>query len=305
MHNLIVILGPTASGKTKLACHLAAQVDGEVISADSRQVYRGMDIGTGKDIAEYSLGGLEVPYHLIDIREPGYKYNIAEFQVDFYNCFTDICKRNKMPILCGGSGLYLETALAGNSYLGIPKNLELRKDLESCTERDLELKYKEIKEEVKQNLNALTRPRLIRAIEIDDFLDQHPEWKPIAQPDIHPLIIGVDIQRELRREKISKRLSERLNGGLIEEVEELLKNGLTFSDLSYYGLEYKWVGDYLQRKISKKELFQGLEIAIHQFSKRQMTWFRKMEKNGVKINWISAKKNISAQLAEILDFYNA
>ena len=299
MSKLLVILGSTASGKTKLACNFAAENSGEIISADSRQVYEGMTIGTGKDLEEFKVGEVLVPHHLIDIKSPGYKYNISEFQIDFINAFNEVVSRTNLPILCGGSGLYIETALQGNSYLGIPQNDDLRNNLNLLSEEKLKNSYLNIDENILNNLNAKTTARQIRAIEINQFLIDNPNWKPIQLPKIEPVIVGIDIDRELRRKKITDRLSYRLNHGLIEEVERLLASSLTYEDLAYYGLEYKWVGTYLKGEINKKELFEALNIAIHQFSKRQLTWFRRMEKKGYKINWISAKKTTSIQMEEV------
>ena len=294
--SLITILGPTASGKTELACALAYEIDGEIISADSRQVYRGMDIGTGKDIDEYNVNGQLIPNHLIDIRDAGYKYNIWEYQQDFLKAFDDIINRNKQPILCGGSGLYIETALNGNVFLGIPPNDELRNELKQLSLAELEALWDKLPTDLKSKLDKNTDKRMIRSLEINDFLTKHPDWSPPAYPQFKSIIIGVDIDRDLRRKKITKRLSYRLNNGMYEEVENLLKDGLTYDDLAYYGLEYKWIGNYLQGKISKKEMFEGLNIAIHQFAKRQMTWFRRMEKQGHQINWIKAELPLDEKL---------
>lgn len=299
MDELIVILGPTASGKTNLACHLAQLIGGEVISADSRQVYKGMDIGTGKDLSEYTINGVSIPHYLINIREPGYKYNIWEYQDDFISAFNDINSRGKLPILCGGSGLYIETALKGNSFTGIESNTDLRNDLAQLTNSEILERWENIREDLKDRLDRNTIPRAIRALEINAFIEDHPNWIEPIYPKINYTIFGIDIERDKRREKITKRLSERLNSGLIEEVERLVSEGLTFENLSYYGLEYKWVGEYLQKKISKKELFEGLNTAIHQFSKRQMTWFRRMEKQGYHVVWVDEKEPLDEKLNHI------
>lgn len=284
-----------------MACQLAAKIQGEIISADSRQIYRGMDIGTGKDLQEYIVDGIPIPYHLIDLKDPGYKYNIAEFQDDFNESFKEITNRGKMPILCGGSGLYLDTALYGNSYLGIPTNEALWIEMKSISNDELSDRYQSLSETIKSHLNAKTTARKIRAIEIAEFLSKNPDWKGNQTPDLNPLIIGVDIDRDLRRKKISKRLIERVNSGLIEEVEQLVEKGLSYADLDYYGLEYKWVGQYLQKKITKKEMIDQLEIAIHQFAKRQMTWFRRMEKQGTEIHWINATTPTSVKIETIIN----
>jgi tRNA dimethylallyltransferase len=296
LKHLLTILGPTASGKTELACHLALQIKGEIISADSRQVYRDMDIGTGKDIEEYTIEGTKIPYHLIDIKPAGYKYNIWEFQSDFLKAFSEISEKGNQPILCGGSGLYLETALKGNSFLGIPNDDDIRNITRDMPMAELLLLWREMPSELQHKLDNSTDKRIIRGLEIAKFINDNPYWKAPVYPDIEHTIIGLDIARELRREKITKRLSYRLNHGMIEEVQSLHSIGLSYDDLSYYGLEYKFICLYLQNKISKRELFEGLNIAIHQFSKRQMTWFRRMEKQGYKIEWIDAKLTLEEKL---------
>ncbi len=300
MDELIVILGPTASGKTNLACQLSLLVGGEIISADSRQIYKQMDIGTGKDLAEYSIDGVDIPYHLIDIRKPGYKYNIWEYQTDFINSFNEITSRGNIPILCGGSGLYIETALKGNSFTGIESNTDLRNSLALMSKEEILSRWEEIDDNLKQRLDRNTLPRAIRAIEIDYFIKNQPNWKEPVYPKINYTIFGIDIERDKRRERITSRLSNRLNNGLIEEVQSLIKLGLSFEDLAYYGLEYRWVGDYLQNKVSKKELFEGLNIAIHQFAKRQMTWYRRMEKQGYHIIWLDEASSNEQKLNHIL-----
>lgn len=296
MVDLITILGPTASGKTNLACQLAQIIQGEIISADSRQIYTGMDIGTGKDIEEYSLSGNKIPYHLIDIREPGYKYNIWEYQSDFISAYQQIVNNQHIPILCGGSGLYIETALRGNSYTGIESNTDLRNELSSLSKSEITTRWESISDELKAKLNNNTLARTIRAIEIDEFIKNNSGWEAPIYPTINYTIFGIDIEREKRRSRITQRLSDRLNHGLIEEVVHLVEKGLAYQDLDYYGLEYRWVGQYLQSKITKKELFEGLNIAIHQFSKRQMTWFRRMEKQGYQIIWLDEAEPIDIKL---------
>jgi len=287
MNKLITILGPTASGKTNLACALALDINGEIISADSRQVYTGMDIGTGKDIEEYTIDGKQIPFHLIDIKPAGYKYNIYEYQTDFLEAYKKIEANSHQAILCGGSGLYLETALSGNTFLGIPSSDGIRDETRHLSTEELLSRWNLISDKLKSKLDFSTDKRIIRSLEIADYISKHPEWKEAVYPEFEHTIVGVDIDRDSRREKITNRLSVRLNNGLIEEVIELIDSGLNYEDLAYYGLEYKWVCKYLQKEISKKELFEGLNIAIHQFSKRQMTWFRRMEKQGYHINWIN------------------
>ena len=294
---MITILGPTASGKTKLACHLAKFIQGEIISADSRQVYQHMNIGTGKDLDEYRLDDTEIPYHLIDIRAPGYKYNIWEYQADFIEAYNAIHARANVPILCGGSGLYIETALKGNTFTGIESNTDLRNELAQLSKVEINERWEGIANELKEKLDNNTVGRTIRAIEIDAFIKANPTWKAIEYPKINYLIFGIDLPRDKRRERITKRLSERLNNGMIEEVEQLVKeHGVTYEDLAYYGLEYKWIGNYLKSDITKKELFDGLNIAIHQFAKRQMTWFRRMEKQGYRIIWIDESESLDMKL---------
>jgi tRNA dimethylallyltransferase len=293
MNELTVIVGPTASGKTELACNLALALGAEIISADSRQIYRGMDIGTGKDIQEYTIGGIEIPHHLIDIHDAGYFYNIGEYQLDFQKAFQDVKQRGKKAILCGGSGLYLETALEGNKYLGIEPDRSRKKELEEFDDAKLEKLYGAIPDEIKNDLNALTASRKIRAILISEYIDQNKEWKPRVFEPIDYKIIGVKIEREFRRKKISERLRFRLENGMIEEAEALLAKGVTHEQMSIYGLEYKWLSRYLKKELDRRELFSGLNTAIHQFSKRQMTWFRRMEKKGYQIEWLDADQALA------------
>ena len=280
---LIVILGPTASGKTHRAVSLARAIDGEIISADSRQVYSGMDIGTGKDIDEYG----DVPYHLIDICPAGYKYNLYEYLRDFDHVFADIKKRGKNAILCGGTGLYIESALNGLKLPEVPENKELRDELSAYSLEDLTKMLAAMKS-MHNTTDVDNKKRAIRAIEIQTYYNAHPQAAAAAQP--HPisdaLIIGIDIDREVRRQRISQRLDARLLAGMVNEIQELIRLGVKPEDLSYYGLEYKFVTAYVTGKISKEEMHDMLEIAIHQFAKRQMTWFRGMERRGFKINWL-------------------
>ena len=303
MNKVLTILGPTASGKTELACHVALELGAEIISADSRQLYKYMDIGTGKDIEEYSIDGIDIPYHLIDICEPSHKYNIAEYQLDFHKTLHEIKSRGKSAVLCGGSGLYVETALKGSTYLGIETEKELLDSWTKKTDEEIGKKYDSLPQLIKDSLNALTRARKIRAIGIHDYIQKNPEWKPRKFEPVSSLIIGVDIERDLRREKITKRLSYRLNNGMIEEAENLIDNHLTHEQMSFFGLEYKWLSLYLRKEISKKELFEGLNTAIHQFSKRQMTWFRRMEKKGYQIHWIDASESLESKKEKVLSLY--
>jgi tRNA dimethylallyltransferase len=282
---------------------VAAEMNGEIISGDSRQIYRFMDIGTGKDLSEYVVNGKQIPYHLIDIKDPGYRYNIAEFQEDFLRVYAEINSRNHLPILCGGSGLYLETALRGNSFLGIESDASFYEKMKDIPMEEIEKEISELPNEIKSKLTVQTWHRKIRAIEIGRFLKANPNWKPVDNPGFNEVIIGMDISREQRRDKITKRLSERMNNGLYEEVEALLKRNVSFEDLEYYGLEYKWLGMFLKKEISKKELFEGLNIAIHQFAKRQMTWFRKMENDGYKINWLDVSLPLEERVQKVKEIY--
>ena len=294
-NELIVIAGPTAIGKTRLAVQLAKDIHGEIISADSRQVYRGMDIGTGKDLAEYKIDEEVIPYHLIDIHEAGYKYNIREFYDDFVVAYHEIREHRKRAILCGGSGLYIETALQENPYALIPENDILRQQLTKFDDHALALRLSEIQEEINSFADFSTRQKQIRAIEMDEFLKNYP--LPVRETvKVEPIIFVLEMGREKLRANISIRLEKRLKSGLIEEVESLLSSGIRINDLAYYGLEYKWVTEYLEHKMSYDELVEGLNIAIRQFAKRQMTWFRRMEKQGYQINWIRADQPLERQL---------
>ena len=287
MQQMITILGPTASGKTPVAARLAAEIGGEIISADSRQVYRRMDIGTGKDLEDYG----EVPYHLIDICEPGTKYNLFEYQQDFYDAYLDIQGRGAVPILCGGTGLYIEAVLKGYKLSPVPQNQELRDSLEGKSLEELTEMLAKLKAQNGSNMHNKTDvdscQRAIRAIEIETYNIAHPT--PLRElPPVDSLIIGIDIDRELRREKITRRLKARLDNGMVEEVRALLNEGIPAEDLIYYGLEYKFLTEFLVGHLSYDEMFSRLEIAIHQFAKRQMTWFRGMERKDFQTNWINA-----------------
>lgn len=287
---MITILGPTASGKTSLAAALAADIDAEIISADSRQVYRCMDIGTGKDLEDYNINNKHINYHLIDIVEPGTKYNLFEYQQDFFDAYNDVVSRKKIPILCGGSGLYIEAVLNGYNLVAVPENRILRDTLESKSLDELTEILIQLKKENGSNMHNSTdvdnKKRAIRAIEIETYYKINSQVKECHYPKIKSTIFGIDIGREERRKRISERLKQRLNSGMIEEVEMLLEKGITPQDLIYYGLEYKFVTKYIIGEISYEEMFRSLEIAIHQFAKRQMTWFRGMERRGFIINWI-------------------
>lgn len=282
--DLITILGPTACGKTKLAVALADRIGGEILSADSRQVYRGMDIGTGKDLADYEINGHRIPYHLIDIAEPGSKYNVYEFQGDFLKAYKDVVSRGVQPIMCGGTGLYLESVLRGYRLIPVPENPELRKSLEGKSLAELTEILKGYKT-LHNTTDVDTCKRAIRAIEIEECYRNTPV-EAGAFPELRSLNIGVDISRDMRRELISSRLEKRLQEGMIDEIKGLLDRGIPAEDLIYYGLEYKYVTLYVTGQLEYKYLLQELEVAIHQFAKRQMTWFRGMERRGIHIEWI-------------------
>lgn len=299
---MITILGPTASGKTDIAAHLAAELSAEIISADSRQVYRRMDIGTGKDLADYVVDGKRVPYHLIDIVEPGTKYNLFEYQRDFLEAYNDIRSRGKNVILCGGTGLYIESVLKGYRLVPVPENKELRHKLEGKSLLELTSILERLKAENNSNMHNSTdvdtSKRAIRAIEIEmAYKEAHIEERTF--PKIDNVIIGVGIDRDLRRMKITRRLDQRLQDGMVDEVKSLLDSGIPADDLIYYGLEYKFVTEYILGKSTFEEMHRSLEIAIHQFAKRQMTWFRGMERRGFTIHWIDAADSMEEKINEI------
>jgi tRNA dimethylallyltransferase len=293
-YELITVLGPTASGKTAFAAALAFESDAEIISADSRQVYRGMTLGTGKDLKEYVVNGKQIPYHLIDICSPGEKYNIFEFQRDFHKLFASLKVKGKLPILCGGSGLYIESVLRGYKLLDVPENRELRENLKNKTLEELEKLLQSYKK-LHNKTEVDSTQRAIRAIEIEEFyLKQKPDQRDYEP--INSLIIGVDIDRELRREKISRRLKSRLDEGMLDEVRGLLESGVSAEDLIYYGLEYKYITLYITGKLTYQEMVDQLEIAIHQFAKRQMTWFRGMERRGLHIHWLKSEMPLQEKI---------
>ena len=307
MKKMITILGPTASGKTTVAARLASEIGGEIVSADSRQVYRRMDIGTGKDLDDYEVKNengevTNVPYHLIDIREPGTKYNLFEYQQDFYDVYQDIRRRGAVPILCGGTGLYIEAVLKGYKLSPVPQNQELRDSLEGKPLNELTEMLKGLKEKNGSNMHNTTDvdscQRAIRAIEIETYNLEHPTPRR-ELPPVESLIIGIDIDREERRAKITRRLKARLEEGMVEEVKALLDEGIPADDLIYYGLEYKFLTEYLTGVASYGEMTNRLEIAIHQFAKRQMTWFRGMERRGFKIHWIDAMLPMEEKIEKI------
>ena len=301
-YDLITILGPTASGKTPLAAALADKLHTEIISGDSRQVYRRMDLGTGKDLVDYVVDGRPVPYHLIDIVEPGYKYNVFEYQRDFLKAYEEIASRGKLPILCGGTGMYIESVLKGYRLLPVPENPELRASLEGKSLEEL-TRILEGYKKLHNSTDVDTAKRAIRAIEIEEYYKQQPpEYREF--PSLKSLIIGVDIDRELRREKITRRLKQRLDEGMVEEVRGLLEEGIPAENLIYYGLEYKFLTQYAIGELTFDEMFHQLETAIHQFAKRQMTWFRGMERRGFKIHWLDATLPMDVKTEQIINLIN-
>lgn len=294
-YDLIVLLGPTASGKTPFAAALAAELQTEIISADSRQIYRGMDLGTGKDLADYTVDGKQIPYHLIDIAEPGYKYNVFEYQRDFLKAYDTIKQKGCLPVLCGGTGMYIESVLKGYRLLPVPENAELRKRLADKSLEELTEILKGYKN-LHNTTDVDTAKRAIRAIEIEEYYTHTPvDERPF--PQLNSLIIGVDIDRKLRREKISRRLRQRLDEGMVDEVRRLIEQGIAPDDLIYYGLEYKYLTLYVLGRLTYEEMFSQLEIAIHQFAKRQMTWFRGMERRGFTIHWVDARLPMQEKIA--------
>ena len=296
--DLLVITGPTASGKTRLGALVAARLGGEIISADSRQVYRGMDIGTGKDLDDYIVEGRQVPFHLIDIRDPGYKYNVYEYQQDFLQAYEDIRSRGRLPLLVGGTGLYVEAVLKGYRLIRVPVDPEYRATLEGKTMEELAAllaSYKKL-----HNVTDLdTRKRVIRALEIEHYYAMHPE-EGEDYPAIRARVFGVFVDRDTRRANISRRLRQRLGAGMIEEVEKLLERGVPHEALQYYGLEYKYISLYLLGEMDYETMVRRLETAIHQFAKRQMTWFRGMERRGIRIDWIDAALPQEEQVERII-----
>ena len=295
--DMITLLGPTASGKTSLGAHLAFCLNGEIISADSRQVYRKMNIGTGKDYEDYIVQGIKIPFHLVDIHDPGYKYNVYEFHKDFLNAYQEIISRGKLPFLVGGTGLYIQAVLDNYQLIHVPVNSSLRKTLEEKSQAELISLLQSHRFNLHNTTDLLQRKRTIRAIEIAEYYQHHPD-SHLDLPDIHCLTIGIKMDRSVRRNNITTRLRKRLREGLIEEVSELLKT-VSPEDLIFYGLEYKMVTLYLIGELNYKEMIEKLEIAIHQFAKRQMTWFRRMEKSGFLIHWIDGQLSLEEKLIRI------
>ncbi|ABC77399.1 tRNA (adenosine(37)-N6)-dimethylallyltransferase MiaA [Syntrophus aciditrophicus] len=286
MKNLVVILGPTASGKTRLAVRLARDLKSEIVSADSRQVYRGMDIGTGKDLDEYRIDGEEIPCHLIDIVDPDYDFNVFEYQSRFYRCFEEILSRGIVPILVGGTGLYLSAVLENYRMVQVPENLDLRESLKAEPLERLQQILLEITPRIHNTTDLLDRGRLLRAIEIAQHSGRRGLRESPEHPRIEPLVFGVRWNRDLLRKRIALRLKERLSAGLIDEVKELHQSGISWDRLEFFGLEYRYVGLYLQSRMSYREMAEKLTIHICRFAKRQETWFRRMERHGIEIIWI-------------------
>ncbi|MDY3267718.1 MAG: tRNA (adenosine(37)-N6)-dimethylallyltransferase MiaA [Phocaeicola sp.] len=301
-YDLITILGPTASGKTPLAANLASKIDAEIISGDSRQIYRSMDLGTGKDLEDYVVNGVEVPYHLIDIVDPGYKYNVFEFQRDFLDAYNLVKSKGKIPLLCGGTGMYIESVLKGYKLIPVPENKSLREALADKSLDELTAilsKYKKLH----NSTDVDTVKRAIRAIEIEEYyIQENVDARPF--PKLDSLIVGVEIDRELRREKITRRLHQRLDNGMVDEVRRLIDSGIKPEDLIYYGLEYKFLTLYVIGEISYDEMVAQLETAIHQFAKRQMTWFRGMERRGFTIRWIDATLPMEKKVDAVMSMIN-
>ena len=299
-YNLITILGPTASGKTRVAASLAARVNGEVISADSRQVYRGMDLGTGKDLDDYKVEDRFIPFHLIDIADPGYEYNVYEFQRDFVQVYNEIHGRKKLPVLCGGSGLYLEAVLKGYRLINVPVNIALRKELESKNMEEMRKRLSAFK--VLHNItDTENRKRMIRAIEIEEYYSENPDLDS-SYPELDPLVVGIKYDRESTRRRITERLKQRLEEGMLAEAEKLVGSGLSFEQLMYYGLEYKYLALHLKGDLDYEDMFTRLNTAIHQFAKRQMTWYRRMERNGIPIRWLDGYMPMEEKLDKILEW---
>lgn len=302
MNHLITILGPTATGKTTLAANLALLINGEIISADSRQVYRGMDIGTGKDLGDYVVGGKKIPFHLIDIADPGSRYNVFEFLGNFSKAFNKVVGAGNVPILCGGSGMYLDAVLRGYQMGKVPVNDELRKQLEGMDHDGLIAKL--LSYGPLHNVSDTSdKERLMRSIEIADFQARHNEMS-LNLPKFTSIVFGIFFDRPTIRTRITERLEARLNEGMMQEVEALLENGIKPDELMYYGLEYKFATMFVTGQISYENMFAKLNTAIHQFAKRQMTWYRRMEKKGVKIHWMDGSIDLSDKLAVVLNRIN-
>jgi tRNA dimethylallyltransferase len=301
-YNLITILGATASGKTSVAAKVASVLNGEVVSADSRQVYRGMDLGTGKDYADYIVDRQPVPCHLIDIVDAGYEYNVFEYQKDFLKVFADLSERGKLPVMCGGSGLYLEAVLKNYKLIQVPVNENLRENLTGKPLDELIEILKTYKTALHNQTDIENEKRAVRAIEIEEYYRVHPEINT-GMPDIHSLVVGIMFDRLSRRKRITARLRQRFSDGMLDEVQRLLNSGLTPEQLTYYGLEYKFMTQHLTGQLTFEEMFDGLNTAIHQFAKRQMTWFRRMEKQGIEIHWLDGYMPLDEKVAKITEWF--
>jgi len=300
---LITITGPTACGKTSLAAELAYQLGGEIISADSRQVFRGMDIGTGKDLADYHIHGVDIPYHLIDIHDAGYEYNVYQFQNDFIRAFGDIVSRGRQPILCGGTGMYIEAVVKGYQLADAPIDPDFRRRMEAFTDEELTARLASLIK-LHNHTDTETRDRLLRALEIQEYHLQHPDEYP-HMPEMEHLIIGVSFPREIVIERIGIRLRQRLQEGMIEEVKALLEQGVPQERLLRYGLEYKHVTRYLRGECSYDQMYENLYTDIRRFSKRQMTWFRRMERQGIPIHWIDGTQPLQAKVEEVMGLFSS
>ncbi len=292
--DLIAVIGPTATGKTALAVQLALLLDAQIISADSRQIYKGMDLGTGKDLAEYKVNGVQIPYHLIDLVDAGTKYNVFEYQTDFLKAYQSIKSAESFPILCGGSGMYIEAILKGYKLMNVPINETLRNTLEKYSLPELTEKLAALKR-LHNTSDVDTKKRAIRAIEIETYYQNNPD-SDFNFPELQALILGIKIDRQEIKKRITERLKYRLKNGMIDEVEALIQKGVSVEVLMYYGLEYKFIVQYLQKEFTFNSMVDKLNIAIHQFAKRQMTWFRRMERNGVKIHWIDGMASMEEKI---------
>lgn len=298
--NLLVVTGPTASGKTSLAANLALKLNGEIISSDSRQIYRQMNLGTGKDYNDYLVEGKHIPYHLIDIVDPGYKYNVFEYQRDFVKTLDDLRSRDKFPVVCGGSGMYIDSLVSRYKMIEVPPDRDFRKSLENKSLEELTEILSSYKK-LHNKTDVDTKKRAIRAIEIERYISTNKKSQYLF-PEINPLVVGIMFSRDKRRERISERLIRRLEDGMVDEVRQLLDRGIDPETLIYYGLEYKYITLYLTGKIFYDEMYRSLETAIHQFAKRQMTWFRGMERRGIKIHWIDGDMPMNEKVKQVMEF---
>jgi tRNA dimethylallyltransferase len=299
-YDLVVVTGPTASGKTAVAAELASRLEGEIISADSRQVYRGMNIGTGKDYDDYIVDGNQIPVHLIDIADPGHKYNVFEYQRDFLKVYSALISRGRFPVVCGGSGMYIDSIISGYKLIEVPPDHEFRKEMEKISLPDLVRKLSSLKS-LHNRTDIDSKKRVIRALEIEHYY--HKAGATFKEfPRVNALVTGISFDRESRRRRISERLRKRLHSGMIDEVKDLLEKGVDSGTLIYYGLEYRYITLFLKKEMSYEDMVRKLEIAIHQYAKRQMTWFRGMERRGIKIHWIDGHLSTSDQAGIIINF---